>query len=119
MQSTSLKSLGKAYHDHYGPSETRLPDIAPSETKGSCRSTECVTVYAMLADARTYYSRMRTVHGVDWETAKQYRDDYVREKIESGVNLESLRKNGFYLSSTIGNQGQTGMKPVQGVVQRV
>lgn len=51
---------------------------------------------------------------MDWETAKQYRDDYVREKIESGVNPDSLRKNGFYVSSTISNQGQTGIKLSKG-----
>ena len=53
---------------------------------------------------------MRTVHGVDWESAKQYRDEYIREKTERGVNPDSLRKNGFYLSTTTSNQGQTGRK---------
>lgn len=61
------------------------------------------------ADARTYYSRLKTVHGVSWEAAKQYRDDYLKEKVESGSHPDSLRKNGFYLSTTTKDQGQTGM----------
>ena len=63
------------------------------------------------ADARTYYSRLKTVHGVSWEAAKQYRDDYIKEKVESGSHPDSLRKNGFYLSTTTKDQGQTG-KPL-------
>lgn len=62
----------------------------------------------LLVDARTYYSRMQTVHGVSWDSATQYRDDYIKEKMERGATKDSLNRSGFYLSTTTQNQGQTG-----------
>ena len=59
------------------------------------------------ADARTYYSRLQVNHGVEFNEAKQYRDDFIQGKRDAGQFVSD--KSGFYISSTIKNQGQTGL----------
>ena len=59
------------------------------------------------ADARTYYSRLQVNHGVEFSEAKQYRDDFIQSKKDAGQFVSD--KRGFYISSTIKNQGQTGL----------
>ena len=58
------------------------------------------------ADARTYYSRLQINHGMEFEEAQQYRDDYIQDKRNAGLQVSD--RNGFYMSSTIKDQGKTG-----------
>lgn len=58
------------------------------------------------ADARTYYSRLQVNHGMDFEEAKQYRDNYSQDRKDRGFAASD--RNGMYLSSTIKDQGKTG-----------
>ena len=59
------------------------------------------------ADARTYYSRLTVNHGVEFEEAKKYRDDYIQGKKDAGQHVSS--RNGFYINKNIQNQGKTGL----------
>ena len=58
------------------------------------------------ADARTYYSRLQVNHGMDFEEAQKYRDEYIQGKKDAGLQVSD--RNGFYISSTIKDQGKTG-----------
>ena len=59
------------------------------------------------AEACTYYSRLQVNHDVEFSEAKQYRDDFIQSKKDAGQFVSD--KSGFYISSTIKNQGQTGL----------
>ena len=58
------------------------------------------------ADARTYYSRLQVNHGMEFEEAQQYRDEYMQGRRDAGVQVSD--RNGFYISKTIKDQGKTG-----------
>ena len=59
------------------------------------------------AEACTYYSRLQVNHDVELSEAKQYRDDLIQSNKEPPQMVQA--KSGFYISSTIKNQGQTGL----------
>ena len=77
----------------------------------SIKSLECLMVASNMsdccyADACTYYSKLTVNHGVEFEEAKKYRDDYIQDKMDAGQHVSS--RNGFYMNKTIQNQGKTG-----------
>lgn len=77
---------------------------------GDAQSTPLTSSVA--ADARTYYSRLQVNHGMEFEEAQQYRDDYIQGKRDAGLQVSD--RNGFYISSTIKDQGKTGSLYVLG-----
>lgn len=67
----------------------------------------CLTFNPLLAaDARTYYSRLQVNHGMDFAEAQKYRDEYIQGKKDAGLQVSD--RNGFYISTTIKDQGKTG-----------
>lgn len=43
---------------------------------------------------------------MEFEEAQQYRDEYIQGKKDAGLQVSD--RNGFYISSTIKDQGKTG-----------